>query len=335
MASGARAWGSYQLSGGISGPSNAAVLGLSHRLYLGSSWTLNALVERRQGVQQAPLGDNVLAMPFSGPEEDYWSTGLGVEHLPTDSPYRLSAKGEMRDGSNHSNRFLTVAGDFSLNASLAFLSRQELFWTELLQGDEKKESRRIWSLWGMAFRPSDSDGLNALVKVEWREDKDPGGAGVLSTPGQDRRLIATGEVIWAPSAKWELSGRYSMRRAENTASSGVATQDLSVRTTTDYGGAKAEVNLFPWLGFRTDLRLLNERTTGTVEWDVAPSILLNLMQGIELQGGYRFGGLQDPDFAVRSGEGWFLTFGTRITEGTLSNVAGFWRSRLDHLPWQR
>lgn len=187
----------------------------------------------------------------------------------------------------------------------------------------------------MAFRPFDSDALNALAKVEWREDKDPGGVGVLNTRGRDRRIIATGEVIWAPSAEWELSGRYSLRSARNSVSSGEPSQDFSVRTTADYVGARAQWAMSPWLGFRTDLRLLNERTSGTVVWDLAPSVLLNLVPGLEFQAGYRFGDLQDPDFAVRSGEGMFLTIGARVTEGTLSNVAGFWRSRLDQLPWQR
>jgi hypothetical protein len=328
LASGARAWGSYQLSGGIDGPSNAAVLGLSHRLQLGNAWTVNAQVERRKGVQQAPPGDDVLALPFAGQEEDYWSTGLGVELLPQDAPYRLSARGELRNGSTNSNRLFSVAGDVTFNRSLALLSRQELVWTERVQNEDRRESRRIWSLWGLAFRPIDSDALNVLAKVEWREDKDPGGVGVLNSGGFDRRLIATAEAIWAPSSRWEVGARYSVRSARNTESSGAEGGPLSLKTTADYVGAKVDLGLTPWLGIRTDLRLLTERNTDTREWDVAPSVVLDILKSIEIQGGYRFGDLQDPDFSVRGGKGAFLTLGTRLTEGTLAGVAGFWRSRL-------
>jgi hypothetical protein len=334
LASGARAWGSYQLAGGISGPSNAAVLGLSHRLQLGSAWTLNTLLERRQGVRQAPMGDKVLALPFAGQEEDSWSAGLGVEHLPADAPYRLSAKGEMREGTDYSNRMASLAGDVSFNASLALLSRQELVWTEREQGGKQRESQRFWSLWGMAFRPFDTDALNALAKVEWREDRDAGGVGVLNTPGQDRRLIATGEIIWAPAAGWEFGGRYSFRRANNTVSAGKGDGGTAVRTTADYLGARAEVPLFPWLGIQTDLRLLRERTAGESRWDLSPSLVTNLPGGLLVQGGYRFGDLQDPDFAVRSGKGWFLTMDLRVTEGLFSDAAGFWRSRFSDRAWR-
>jgi len=63
-------------------------------------------------------------------------------------------------------------------------------------------------------------------------------------------------------------------------------------------------------------------------WDVAPAAILRPVNGLELETGYRFGNLQDPDFAVGSGRGWYLTLSTRITENSLPTVAEFWRSRL-------
>jgi hypothetical protein len=328
LASGAKAWGSYQLTGGIDGPSNAAVLGLSHALQLGHSWRVTGLLERRKGVRQAPLGDNVLALPFGGEEEDYWSTGLGVEHLPDDAPYRVTARGEVRRGALSSNGLVTLAGDFTLNESLALLSRQELIWTERLQGDDLKESRRVWSLWGLAYRPLGSSTISTLMKLEWKDDEDPGGAGVMNTPGRDRRLIATAEGIWTPSARVEVGGRYSFRRAKRTDPLGIAAGGYTANTTADYVGAKAEVALFGPFAVRLDLRLLNERLSRTREWDVAPSVLLEMPGGIRLQGGYRFGSLQDPDFAVRSGKGAFLNIGTRVSENLIKDLAGFWRDRL-------
>jgi len=44
--------------------------------------------------------------------------------------------------------------------------------------------------------------------------------------------------------------------------------------------------------------------------------------------GYRVGDLRDPDFAVRGGAGWFVTFGAAITEHSVAGVADFWRHRL-------
>ena len=329
FASGARAWGTYQLAGGVSGPTNAAVLGLSHRLRLGSDWTVNALVERRQGVQQAPLGDAVLALPFSGTEEDYWSTVLGAELLPEHASYRFSVKGEVRDGDTRSNRVLTAAGDVVVARALALLGRQEFVWTQSRQGAIERDSRRIWSLLGLAFRPVDSDDLNALAKVEWREDRDPGGVGVLRAAGRNRRFIATGELIWSATARVELGARYSMRRAQTMHFTAGGAPEPSVETTTDYAGFRADLDVAPRVGLRADVRLLSERSSATTLWDVAPGLVIHPLPSLEVLTGYRFGELSDPDFAVRSGEGWFSSLAFKVTEGTLHGLAAFWRSRLD------
>jgi len=72
----------------------------------------------------------VRALPFLETEDDYWSLGVGVELLPAATPYRMSARGEMRDGTALASRLFTLAGDVAVNRSLALLSRQELMRTE-------------------------------------------------------------------------------------------------------------------------------------------------------------------------------------------------------------
>jgi hypothetical protein len=84
----------------------------------------------------------------------------------------------------------------------------------------------------------------------------------------------------------------------------------------------------PLLELRADGRLLSERTSGTSRYDLAPQLAFLPQQALEVVMGYRLGELRDPDFAVNGGHGWFLTFGARLTEGTLSNAAAFWRNRL-------
>ena len=74
-------------------------------------------------------------------------------------------------------------------------------------------------------------------------------------------------------------------------------------------------------------RLLLEHNTETQRWDAAPSIVLIPIEGFEVQAGYRFGDLRDPDFAVRGGEGWFAVFSARLTENVFPTSADFWRHR--------
>ncbi len=323
---GTQAWGSYQLAGGAGARYNAAVIGLNNRLRLGSAWTVNTMFERRFGVSGADPGDPVRALPFLQDEEDYWSVSGGVELLPAGAPYRVTGRGEYRDGDRLSTRLVTLAGDVSINRSLAILSRQELLRTEQALATGSRNSRRVASLWGVAFRPIRSDAVHVLTKFSWLDETNPLDRGVLTSLGQEQRLIGAAELIWTPTRRVELAGRYAIRRtAADRQHEDSTLQRLESRA--DYAGARAELRLNAFLTFRSEGRLLIERTSSSARWDVAPSLAVGLIDVLEVAAGYRFGDLRDPDFAVRGGHGAFVTLGARITEGSVATVAGFWRAR--------
>jgi len=93
-------------------------------------------------------------------------------------------------------------------------------------------------------------------------------------------------------------------------------------------GSRLDVGLASWLAVRGEGRLLHERTSGNTRWDAAPQLVLMPVRGIEIASGYRVGDLRDPDFAVRGGAGWFVTFGATVTERSVAGLAGFWRARV-------
>lgn len=326
VASGTEAWSSYQLAG-VDGRYNAAVVGLSNRLTLGQSWALNALVERRVGVGNAAITDPARAAPFLQVEEDYWSAGLGAEFLPQGAPYRLSGRGELRDGTLRSSRLLTLAGDASVTPSLALLSRQEFSRSEQRPSGATLVSRQYNSLWGVALRPTRNGRLNLLGKFQWVRASNPGGAGVLTGQGDEDRVIGALEGIWAPTGPAEFALRYAVRRT----TSSVVTPDSASRQLRSFGefiGWRARYDLVRRFGVRSDARLLLERTSSTSRWDLAPQVYFLPVPVLEVATGYRFGNLRDPDFAVDGGQGWFVTFGARFTEQSLSDAAAFWRHRL-------
>ena len=104
-------------------------------------------------------------------------------------------------------------------------------------------------------------------------------------------------------------------------------QSQRLQSRADYLGGRFDLNVSRWLSLRSEGRLLIERTSDTRRWDAAPSIVLNPIQGFEVSSGYRFGDLQDPDFSVRGGHGWFVSFGVRLTERVFPTAADFWRPR--------
>ena len=235
-------------------------------------------------------------------------------------------RGEYRDGTAFSTRLATMAGDVSINRSLAVLSRQEFLETERRLATGPGISSRLSSLWGLAFRPIKTDALNVLAKFEWRDETNPVGGGVLGQQGDERRMIGVGEMIWSPSARAEIAGRYAIRhtRADRLYSDGMS-QRLQSRA--DYLGGRLDLNISRWLTLRSEGRLLIERTSDTRRWDAAPSLALSPIEGFEVVSGYRFGDLRDPDFSVRGGHGWFVNFSVRVTEVAFPTAADFWRPR--------
>ncbi len=320
---GTQAWGRYQLSGGVEGQRNAAVVGLNNKLRVAPGVALNLMFERRIGVDRASVADPVRAAPFLQPEEDYWAAGLGLELTPERAPYRLAARAEYKDGVFQSNRLVTVAGDVTLDASLSLLTRQEFSQTAR---PDLALARRLSSLWGIALRPVGSNRLNVLGKFQWTDDRNPIGGGVLVSQGAEKKLIGAADVIWTPSRGIELGTRYAVRRTEAVLQDG----DETTRPLTswaDYIGAHGGVDLTRWLALRGDARLLLERTSVTQRWDAAPTIALRLINGLEFAAGYRFGDLRDPDFSVRGGPGLFFTLSASVTEKQFPTSAEFWRDR--------
>ncbi|HLB54096.1 MAG TPA: hypothetical protein VJK71_03235 [Gemmatimonadales bacterium] len=326
VAPGTEAYGSYQIAG-VEGGRNAALIGLRNQLRVGDAITLNALFERRSGIDRASNYDPVRAAPFLQVEEDYWSAAVGAELLPAQAPYRLSARGEYRDGNLRSTRLVTVAGDLSLSRSLALLSRNELLRNEPKGSALEPPGHRYSTLWGLAVRPVTSGALNLLARFEAIDADNPLGGGVLTGSRAEGRTILAAEAIWQPGSRLELAGRYAYRRATSLlASSGVAPQELLSEA--GFLGWRASVQVAPLLMLRAEGRLLAEYRSGSRRYDVAPQLVLLPQRTLEIAAGYRAGNLRDPDFAVNGGPGWFVTFGIRVTEQTFASAAEFWRERI-------
>jgi len=321
---GTEAWSSYQLVGGSGGVHNAAVIGLNNRVRLGQSWTINSLFERRFGVGEAPIENPVRALPFVQQEEDYWAASAGAEYLPPDAPYRLAFSGEIRDGDFRSTRLGFLAGDVSFGRSFALLSRQELVQTEESASTRPGVSRRISSLWGVAFRPVDSDALNLLAKFEWLDVLNPRASGVLAKDGKETRLIGLAELIWAPVQDLEFGARYATRFTESHLP-GEGEEIRSLVSRADYLGGRTRFDLFSKVAVGMDARLLIERTTSESRWDAAPFLIIYPIELLQIEAGYRFGDLTDPDFSAHGGHGFYITIGARVTRGTVENLAEFWR----------
>jgi hypothetical protein len=306
---------------------NSAVLGWNQRLMIAGGWGLTAMYERRFGLSNAPLLDPSRALPFAQAERNRWAAGAGVEFLPADSMRaRFSLRSELHGGQDGKGYRIDVGGDAPLGSSAAVLMRHN--WlrddrTDALGGFQR--SRSDLSLLGLAMRPAGSDALNMLAKVEWRRTVNPFGGGVLADGGDDRRLIGATDAVWAAGPRTELAARYAVRWASL---GDTAVDAVPLSSFAHFMGLRADQVIRGPLRFRLDGRMLVDGQGGGTRWNLAPALVRDIGKGLELEGGYRFGGLSDADFAAQGGKGFYATLNLRFTEGLFTTAAGFWRERI-------
>jgi uncharacterized repeat protein (TIGR01451 family) len=305
--------------------SHSAVLGWNQRLSLHGGWSLNVLGERRFGLEQTSLLDPERALPYAQTERDRWSAGAGVEYLPTDSALRFSARSEVHGGVGAQGYRIEVAGDLPIGASAALLTRHDWYQDNRDSGLGMRLSRRDRSLIGLAMRPAQHNDLNVLSKLEWRNTISPLLAGSASTAREERRLIGSTEAFWAARPGSDLGLRYAVRwAASEDSASGLG----SISNVAHFMGARMHQELRGPLGVRMDARMLVDPTGRTSRWNLAPALVAALGPRVELEGGYRFGQLNDADFSAQGGKGFYATLGVRFTESVFSSAADFWRERV-------
>lgn len=330
---GGEAWGGVERADATTA-SHAAVLGWNQRLAVGGGWSVSTLYERRVGLSRAPLVDPARALPFATTEGDRWSVGGGLEWLPTSDHSRFSLRGEGRNGDGRRGSRFTLAGDAPLGESAALITLHDWSrYTATAAGPAGQESRQDRSLLGLALRPVGGDAFNMLGKLEWRRTLNPlaGAAGastVLGATGDDMRLLGAADAILSATRLTEVAVRYAVRWMANDQVTTTAGAPLGLRS--QYIGARVQqgVHHDGAVMLRMDGRMLLEQASGTAPWSVAPSVAVRVGPRIELESGYRFGGLLDRDFAANGGGGLFATFGVRLTESVIGSPAAFWRDRI-------
>ena len=319
---GGRMWGGVERAGAARA-SHSAVLGWNQRLMLAHGWAVSSMVERRVGLSKASLVDPVRALPFAQPERDRWSLGSGVEWLPGADRARMSLRGELQQGADREAHRLEVAADAPLGGGAAVLTRHH--WSAYSRvGVGVESGRDDRSLLGVALRPVTTAALDALLRAEWRRTQNPTAGSVLGAGGDDRRVIAGADAVWAPTPGTELAGRYAARLSRVALAAGATPVALEAH----FLGARAQQALTRRWSVRTDARALHERSSGASAWSVAPSLALRIDRHFELESGYRLGTLIDRDFASGGGSGAFALLNLRFTEADSRGPATVWRERL-------
>lgn len=311
-----------QLRGGIERADdkragNSAVLGWNQKLVLGGGLTATGMFERRFGLDRTPLVDPSRALPFAQPERDRWSAGAGLEWLPVDSTHtRISVRGELHGGQEGDGYRIDIAGDAPISNSASVLMRHN--WLRNRRAGSQRPgdyTRSDHSLLGVALRPSYTDALNVLAKLEWRVDMNPMRNALLGAAGEQRRLIGAVDAVWAMDTGREVALRYAARwsRLGDT-----ITSVRPVASFAHFTGTRITQVVHGPVSIRVDARMLIDGNTHTIHWTTAPALVTQLGNGLELETGYRFGPLQDLDFAAEGGKGFYASLHLRVMETLLT-----------------
>ncbi|HWK90001.1 MAG TPA: hypothetical protein VNP72_08390, partial [Longimicrobium sp.] len=311
---------------------HAATLGWNQRVAIHGGWVGTGMYERRFGLSRAGVLDPARALPFAQLERDRWATGAGLEFLPGGARARAALRGELHGGADGEGHRVDFTADAPLGGGVAaWLGRVDLY-RDLRPGGGGAEllSIRDRAVTGLAVRPTASNALNMLMKLEWRRSLNPvAGGGVLGGRGADRRLIGATDLVLGLRPGTELAGRYAVRW---TALADSAAGVRETRTFSHFIGGRAEQQVRGPLSARLDARMLVTGHAHRMHWNLAASLVRDLGGGLELEGGYRWGALRDADFAQQGGAGLYAALGIRFTEGLLGTAADFWRDRLARDP---
>jgi hypothetical protein len=310
----------------VTGGYTAAVLGISQKLRVSSSLVVDGQYELRTALSRLPETDPQRALPFSQQERDHWAVSLGTEWTPTRLPARAGIRAELHDGKSTGRGYRILgSAEADINDSWAVLVREDSRVENGVTSIGAGRTSSSQSILAAAFRPASRTDWNALLKLEVRSDENSAGTPGLSLQGTNERIIGAVETAWTPDDRTEIGARYAIRNANL---GGLLASGGAVAANTQYIGARAKQQITSRFDLRIAARALTESHSELQQWDLASAVGIRLIQGLDLETGYRFGELHDADFARSGGHGFYATLGLSLTEQTGRSVAQFWRNRI-------
>ena len=162
----------------------------------------------KEGLRLTTALEHIAVMSGQTASSNAASFGLDYSANPL---WRGSARVELRrsgdiDSTPENERFTTVLGQVlvarKLDRDWTLLARDYLLTTRYAaRGDIVQNRAQL----GVAYRDTDTNRVNALGKIEWKDERDATNA----TTGElkSRAFIASAHADWHPSRPWWLTGR--------------------------------------------------------------------------------------------------------------------------------
>ncbi|MEP7069408.1 MAG: SdrD B-like domain-containing protein [Usitatibacter sp.] len=203
----ARLFSEYRIHDAISGGDAEAAIGLRNLWSIAPGWRLGTTLERVQA--------------FSGNgQNDNTAVAIGLEYVGSPA-WKGSTRIELRDASTQQSLLHTVGFASRISREWTFLARNAIS-IQRNKGGELAGAQHLLERMqaGVAFRDADTDRVNALARVEHREERDDTRVGVDLRRSTD---ILSVHGDYKLSRPFMLSGHYAAKWTDET-SNGIATR---------------------------------------------------------------------------------------------------------------
>ena len=292
------AYSDYHIAGGIHGRSNQASIGLRNRLKLHRTLTLNVSHERTKTV--------------GGSAFDVSSYAAGLEFLPADV-WKSACRYEHRRSRDTRRHIATMGLDGRLMQGLSVLLKDTYHADNTRSSGSWKDNVKNKMGFGLAYRPFCHDLLQVLGKAEHvyqrREVADPSVVSHL--------LMGSFEAIYQPHRRWEVFGRYAVKRLRERS------LGLSVTTWTDLWMGRLIYDVTRWMDVGGEYRILSQHEARDARYGWAGEVGFNAVRNLRAAMGYNFEGYQDQDLA--DGDYWargpYFKLQVKLSERAFSDVA--------------
>jgi hypothetical protein len=268
--------GKYEI-GGITGDQrNRATLGLKNKWYIREDLVVNVSLENTATVDS-----------FEIPTPSHQAMALSFEYLP-EMPWKAIGKYEVRDDANSLQRVITLGGDMRIFAGFGAIAKLDHWENRYKIGNMGSQTRENYQA-GVAYRPQDSDQINALAKMAYVSDRNS----QIAIPIRQDRYIFSVHSYWQIDNKIGLASRFATRFVLDDD----AAFDESVSTQTYFFQSRAEYAYTNELSGILDARFIYMSPTSESAFGLAAEVDYLVYQNIQLGVGYILKNYSDADFS--------------------------------------
>lgn len=311
---GGQLYNEYRLADTDSGRAATSAAGARQTFRINDYWRGTAGIEITRAISGESSSSSSTSSGISLGNSTAVVTGLSY----VNGGFRSSSNLEFRNSSSTDSVTMVSGTGYRINDNWTLLSRSVYTRT---QGSGTKLTQARQQI-GLAYRPTDDDSWNALMRYE-RKYEDAGDStstsstSTTSSSGITESNVFAGVVNWRPDLKTQVTGRYALKFS-NYDADGIASNYWAQLIHSRYIR-----DLSPNWDVGVQAGVLNGKG-GAIQTTLGIELGYQVMKNIWVSAGYNFVGLKDPDLTANeyTSKGPYMRVRMKFDENSFKNADG-------------